>query len=81
MKILRQIYRGCGTLPHVGEHPGTVFLTMLILMGGLAGAKNGFYGAIGGAVIMGIFNVPVYLYGAYGRAQYSDHLCKLEMVK
>jgi hypothetical protein len=40
-ELLRQIWRGCGTLPHVGPHPGTAFIvgfvvTVRLLAVGLA---------------------------------------------
>lgn len=75
MKIIRQIIRGCGTLPHVGEHPGTAFLFVFVLMGAAAGASHGGWrGAIGGALFMGACMAPPYLYGAYDRAQVSDRI-------
>jgi len=74
MKLLRQTLRGCTSLPHVGEHPGTLIMFIFILMGGFAGAKGGFWGFLGGASFMALFIVPCYLVGAYSRAQYSDQL-------
>lgn len=74
-RMIRQILRGCGTLPHVGEHPGTMSLFMMIAIGALVGAsKQGAITAAGGAALMAIFTIPLYLYGAYGRAEDSDHL-------
>ena len=70
----RQTIRGCGNLPHVGEHPGTEMLILFIIMGALAGAKGGLTGAIVGALFMGLFLIPVYLYGAYDRANLSDKI-------
>jgi hypothetical protein len=72
--MLKQIMRGCGMLPHVGEHPGTLLLFIFILMGAAAGVKGGWAGALGGASIMAIVFVPMYLYGAYDRAKLSDEL-------
>lgn len=74
MRVLRQIYRGCTDLPHVGEHPGTLWLCMFLLMGGLAGGKGGLAGFLGGTAFMALFMLPIYLYGAYDRANYSDQL-------
>ena len=68
----RAIIAGCGTLPHVGEHPGTGFVAMLILTGGAAGVRNGWPGVIGGASLMAIVFVPMYLWGAYDRARISE---------
>lgn len=72
MNWLRQVIRGCGTLPHVGEHPGTGMLLIFILMGAAAGANGGLRGCIGGAAFMALFMVPIYLWGAFERAQDSD---------
>lgn len=74
MRVIRQIYRGCGTLPHVGEHPGTVFLLMFIIMGAFAGVRGGIWGVLVGAVAMFVFIGPLYFWGAYDRAQLSDKL-------
>lgn len=76
MKWIHQTIRGCGTLPHVGSHPGTDMLIIFILMGALAGIRGGWRGAIGGAAFMAVFIVPMYLCGAYGRANDSDRLSK-----
>jgi hypothetical protein len=74
MSALRQIVRGCGALPHVGSHPGTGMLIIFILLGAAAGVRGGWRGALGGAAFMALFMVPMYLYGAYGRANDSDQL-------
>ena len=37
MGAAKQIVRGMGTLPHVGEHPGTRLLLYWIAAGALAG--------------------------------------------
>lgn len=72
MKVIRHIIRGCGVLPHVGEHPGTVMIVIFILLGALAGNKGGWQGCVGGAAIMAAVFVPMYLYGAYMRSVESD---------
>lgn len=72
--MIRQIIRGCGDLPYVGPHPGTFILAALLLAGALAGAKGGYWGMLGGLAFMGVFMVPIYLYGAYDRAKLSDKL-------
>jgi hypothetical protein len=75
MKIIRQIIRGCGTLPHVGEHPGTDTLIVLLVLGMIGGSqKGGWIGGLVGLAGMAIIIGPVYLYGAYGRACLSDEL-------
>lgn len=78
MRVLRQIARGGTTLPHVGSHPGTGWLFAFILMGAYAGASNGgeWWGALGGAGITALGMVPLYLFGAYDRAQLSDRLVR-----
>lgn len=70
--IVRQIVRGCGRLPHVGEHPGTIAWLVIILLCGLA--NGGIVGFLTAATIV----TPIYLFGAYERAQFSDTLNRLE---
>lgn len=77
-RVIRQMIRGCGELPYVGEHPGTGVLFIMLLMGILAGAKDGWWGALGGFLIMAFFMVPMYLVGAYDRAQMSDRFTKVD---
>lgn len=73
--MIRQIIRGCGNLPHVGNHPGTAWVLFFMLMGALAGAEHGSWrGAIGGAVFMALGIAPLYLWGAYDRAKLSDRI-------
>lgn len=72
MYTLRQIIRGCGILPHVGEHPGTGWLIVFIMMGAFAGRGGGIWGVLGGALFMAVFMGSIYLYGAYCRAEDSD---------
>jgi prepilin signal peptidase PulO-like enzyme (type II secretory pathway) len=72
MKTLRHIIRGCGTLPHVGEHPGTLLIVAFLLIGALAGSKGGWQGALLGAGVMAAVFVPMYLYGAYSRSVESE---------
>lgn len=73
--MIRQIIRGCRTLPHVGEHPGTWCVFMFVLIGALAGAeRGGWRGALGGAIVMALFILPIYFYGAYDRAKISDRI-------
>lgn len=65
MKMLRQIRRGCGTLPHLGPHPGTWILVALVAMGAIAGTW------LGAGIMLLLFG-PIYLAGAYSRAKDSD---------
>lgn len=76
MKIVRQIIRGCGWLPHVGEHPGTIMLGAFVIAGALALADAGFIASLWGAGFMFVFFAPIYLWGAYDRANDSDRLEK-----
>ena len=71
MKTLKHIWRGCGYLPDYGDHPGTPVLFLLIVLGVLVGASNGFYGAVMGAGVMALIFGPVYLIGAYQRSKDS----------
>lgn len=68
-----QALRGMGNLPHVGNHPGTSFMILLLALGATAGFQSGGWkGAafIGLAVPLSIF--PIYAWGAYDRARISD---------
>lgn len=68
-----QMLRGMGNLPHVGSHPGTGFMILLLGMGMTAGLQSGGWKAavfIGLAVPLSIF--PIYAWGAYDRARISD---------
>lgn len=75
MSALRQIYRGCFDMPHVGPHPGSDALAIFMLMAGLAGAgKGGWIGFAGSAVFAGLCVAPLFLWGAYDRANISDEM-------
>lgn len=77
MKLFKQMYRGCTTLPHVGDHPGTlVFLMYSFSTGLLCIENNGVIGFFKGSIIMMILLGPFYLIGAYQRAEYSDELTR-----
>jgi hypothetical protein len=75
-KIFTQIIRGCGDLPYVGEHPGTPVMILMMLAGGGAGIKGGMSGFLAGICFMAVFILPIYLYGAWDRAELSDVLQK-----
>lgn len=75
MKLIRQIKRGCTNLPYVGEHPGKFMMIMFMFMGGMAGgSKGGSAGMFGGMAIVGLLMLPLFLWGAYDRANLSDRL-------
>lgn len=72
MNTLRHIIRGCKTLPHSGEHPGTIFLLGFVCIGTLAGMHGGWIGmGIGGLVMLVVFG-PFYLWGAYERSRFEE---------
>lgn len=72
--VMRQIVRGCGNLPHVGEHPGTIAVLLFTGMGAVAGAHRSVLGAFVGALLMAAVFGPMYLWGAYDRARISDRI-------
>lgn len=73
MKAIQHMIRGCGYLEHCGDHPGTSFLVICVLMGVCVGAsRGGWVGALGGALFMGAFIVPLYLWGAYERSVLNE---------
>lgn len=72
--FVRHVLRGCGTLPHCGSHPGTVFLALMVLMGAAAGSKGGAIGMLGGAGVMLAFGGTFYLVGAYNRSKTDEEL-------
>ncbi len=74
--FFRHLVRGCGTLPHCGEHPGTVFLLGVVLLGAVAGASGGWKGILGGAGIMFATFGPIYLCGAYRRSTFEEASCR-----
>lgn len=75
MRAIRHMIRGCGYLEHCGDHPGTSFMAICILMGAYAGAiHGGWAGALGGALFMGAFVGPLYLWGAYDRSVLDERL-------
>jgi len=73
MKIIVNTWRGCGYLPFVGSHPGTLHLIALLVLGAVGGGWIG-------VLVMGAFCLPIYLYGAYDRAVLSDRLRNREGV-
>lgn len=72
LKFFRHVRRGSGYLEGYGEHPGTLYLFAFILMGGLAGARGGIWGFLGGAVVMAVFMLPMYIYGCVERSKGAD---------
>ena len=77
MTLINKIIRGCGNLPHVGPHPGTETLFLFCALGGVDGAKFGWVGALFGFTATLACFGPIYLWGAYDRAELSD-TCEAE---
>jgi len=67
--MYRQVCRGCGTLPHYGDHPGTLVLIVMCFAGLVAGG-------VAGLIIMLVVFGPVYFWGAYERAEDSDRYAR-----
>jgi hypothetical protein len=67
--ILARTVRGCGTLPYVGAHPGTVPLVVFVV---IAGAAVGWGGALLALTMFG----PLYLLGAYERAAFAERAAR-----
>lgn len=79
MKHIKQAIRGTGRLPHVGAHPGTEMIVMILLMTAFVGAAHaGVLGFIAGILFGMVIYGPIYLIGAYDRARLSDRLEKGE---
>lgn len=78
IKTIRQICRGCTTLPHVGPHPGTPTLLIFQLLGALAGLDRGIDHVIVSLLFVNLFVLPLHLWGAYERAEESDRLVSYE---
>lgn len=75
MKKLKMALRGTRRLPHVGEHPGTPLMMIMIAIGFLIGLSKGSLSeAMFTASFMAIWIVPLYLYGGYDRARISDRI-------
>lgn len=79
MKHVKQAIRGTGYLPHVGAHPGTEIVILLILLTAFVSAAHaGVLGFIAGFFFSAVIYGPIYLIGAYDRARLSDRLQKGE---
>lgn len=79
MVWFRQMIRGCGTLPHVGEHPGLVPLLAFTGVGAIIGAvDNGLRGALLSAAFVIVPIGLIFLLGAIDRANTSDAITRSE---
>jgi len=74
MTLVRQVVRGCGNLPHVGSHPGTVWFAALVGVACLQGLNHGMAGAALAGGMMFVAMGAIYFSGAYSRACLSDRL-------
>lgn len=74
MNALRHMIRGCGTLPHVGPHHGTLMLLVMVTLGAAAGAQRDWRLVLAGAGVMLAVMGPFYLWGAYDRSRLSARL-------
>lgn len=75
MKLIRDIVRGSGTLPHVGSHPGLPFVLIMGGMAALAGAnKGGVQGFLFGLILSTLVFGTMFAIGAASRARLSDRL-------
>jgi len=68
MKTLKHIIRGCGNVPGYGDHPGTGFLCMFLILFVVAGIPE-ITRMIFGFIAWLVFIVPLYLLGAYSRSK------------
>jgi len=62
VKTVKAILRGISYVEGYGEHPGTIILVWLVLLGAIAGGWMG-------ALIMLLVFGPLYLWGAYDRGR------------
>ena len=76
MRVIRQCIRGAGNLPHVGHHPGTLWVLLLIGIGTAQGALSGWAHALFGFAIFAVSFGAIYFAGAYSRAELSDRIVK-----
>lgn len=74
--MIRQCIRGTRDLPGVGSNPGTMWVIVWPLGGALAGIEHGFMGAVWGVLVFLALFGPLYLYGAYERAELSDRITR-----
>ena len=75
-RVLRQCFRGIRSLPEVGPHPGNFWIIVLPIVSLLVGLSAG-GGLILAAKVGALFLMllsPLYLLGAYERAELSDRL-------
>lgn len=73
--VLRHCWRGTGTLPVVGEHPGDFALWLFLVSGFIAGTvRHDFLGGLFGLIVSALVFGPLYLWGAYERSLLSERI-------
>lgn len=66
-------WRGMGTLPDYGDHPGVVVCVLLIAITAVGGAmRGGLRGAMLGAAMACVVYLPMLSYGAWDRARDAE---------
>lgn len=75
MDLIRQVWRGLGTLPHVGSHPGWPVIVLFEALAFIGGMLRGeLWRGILAAGVMATLMLPMLCWGAYDRAIMSDWL-------
>lgn len=65
--LLGHIIRGCGYVPHCGNHPGTTIVLALLLISTIGGLDC--------VAVSSLMFLPLYFWGAYDRSVMSERLC------
>lgn len=74
--IFRQIPRGFTNLPYVGEFPCKFLIMLLVFIAGSIGSNHGVKGAVIAMIGVVVVYSPLFLWGAYRRAELSDSIVK-----
>ena len=72
--IIRQIIRGCRTVPGYGSHPGTPEVIVIFGLAIFIAIMNGRldWGIFVPILVFSVVFLPLYLHGAYTRSCLSD---------
>lgn len=79
--VVKQCYRGCTDLHYVGKHPGTFWFVWMVIMAAYTLSNRGMFAMVTGGITMFITILPLYLYGAYTRAELNDKWSKIQIEK
>ena len=75
-KFVRDVIRGAGNLPGYGEHPGTGFAAVMLVLLLVAGASNENLELIPGLLLgfgaWAVLVLPLYIVGCIGRVRDYD---------